>query len=86
MSMSLVAPRSSFPLSMGSRMTNTRYTNLVLTLIALVLTVIAIENLVHPSKAQSPSIQPVAICDVIGHICLDVERDMRGSFIKVQPR
>jgi hypothetical protein len=68
-------------------MANTRYANFILTVIALALTAIAIENLVHPSRAaQSSSIQPVAICDVVGHDCLDVERDMRGSFIKVQPR
>ncbi len=67
-------------------MTNSHYTNVVLTVIALALMVIAVENLVNPSRAQSSSIQPVAICDMIGHNCLDVERDMRGSFIKVQPR
>jgi hypothetical protein len=66
-------------------MTSSLYTNVVLTVIALALSVIAVENLVHPSRADA-TIQPVAVCDVLGHSCLDVERDMRGSFIKVQPR
>ena len=67
-------------------MISNRYTNVVLTVIALALSVIAIENLVHPSRAQTPSVQSVNVCDAVTHNCLDVERDMRGSFIKVQPR
>jgi hypothetical protein len=65
-------------------MTNSRYTNLVLTAIALALTVIGIENLA-PSRAAA-ALQLVVICDVDGHVCLDVQRDMAGSFIHVQPR
>jgi hypothetical protein len=65
----------------------TRYTNLVLTVIAVALTVIAIENLVHPSRADpAPSVQPVTLCDAVSKYCLDVNRDMHGSFIQVVPR
>jgi hypothetical protein len=71
---------------MGPRMIINRYTNVVLTVIALALSVIAIENLVRPSRAQKSSIQLVAVCDMDGRNCLDVERDIRGSFIKVQPK
>jgi hypothetical protein len=67
-------------------MSSAYYTNAVLTVIALALSVIAVENIVRPSKAQSSSIQPVAICDMVGHVCLDVNRDLRGSSINVQPR
>lgn len=67
-------------------MTDSRYTNVALTVIALALMVIAIENLVHPSSAQSSTIQPVAVCDIISHVCLDVQRDINGSSIKVQAR
>jgi hypothetical protein len=28
--------------------------------------------------------QPVAICDVISHVCLDVERNIQGSFLNVR--
>jgi hypothetical protein len=56
------------------------YTNAVLTIIALVLSVIAVENILRPSAAQSSSLQPVAICDIVNHNCLDVTRDLRGSF------
>ncbi len=66
-------------------MSNSRYTNLVLTVIALALTIIAIENLARPTRAAA-ALQPVALCDVDGHVCLDVQRDMAGSFIHVQPR
>jgi len=62
------------------------YTNAVLTLIALALSVIAVENIVGPSKAQSSSLQRVVICDTEGHNCLDVARDLRGSFINVHSR
>ena len=48
-------------------MSNSRYTNLVLTVIALALTIIAIENLARPSRAAA-ALQPVAICDVDGHV------------------
>jgi hypothetical protein len=67
-------------------MNNLRYTNAALTIIALVLSVIAIENIVGSSSAQSTSVQPVAICDFIGdgRACLDVERGAQGSYIKVR--
>jgi hypothetical protein len=53
--------------------------------------VIAVENFIRPSTAQSIQIQPpvplpVAICDAISHVCLDVERDLRGSFVNVRVR
>lgn len=68
---------------MEARMISNRYTNVVLTVIALALSIIAIENLVHPSRAQTSSIQSVALCDMVSHNCLDVERNARGSYIKV---
>jgi hypothetical protein len=64
-------------------MSSNHYTNVVLTVVALALSVIAVENIVRPSKAQS--VQSVAICDTSGKFCLDVNRDSRGSFINVQP-
>lgn len=63
-----------------------RYTNAILTIIALALSVIAIEGAVRPSTADPVQVQPVAICDMVGHSCLDVVRDFKGSFISVRPR
>jgi len=60
------------------------YTNAMLTIIALAFSVIAVENFIRPTVAQSTQIQPVAICDVISHVCLDVERNVQGSFVNVR--
>jgi hypothetical protein len=73
-------------------MNSLRYTNAMLTLIALAFSTIAVENFIRPSTAQSTQTQPlpvplpVAICDAISHVCLDVERDGRGSFVQVRVR
>jgi hypothetical protein len=71
-------------------MNSLRYTNAVLTLIAAALAVIAVENIVRPSAAQSPRVQPVVICDKFGVNCLDVDTVpnlLAGSisFIRVRP-
>ena len=50
---------------------NNYYTNAVLTVIAVALTTIAIENLVRPSRAAF-GVQQVQICDRSGIICADV--------------
>lgn len=71
-------------------MNSLRYTNAMLTIIALAFSAIAVENFIRPSTAQSqvqpPVPLPVAICDAISHVCLDVERDLRGSFVNVRAR
>jgi uncharacterized membrane protein len=72
-------------------MNSLRYTNAMLTIIALAFSAIAVENFIRPSTAQSTQIQPpvplpVAICDAISHVCADVERDLRGSFVNVRVR
>ena len=71
-------------------MNSLRYTNAMLTLIALAFSAIAVENFIRPSTAQPTQTQPVplpvAICDAISHVCLDVERDLRGSFLNVRIR
>ena len=46
-------------------MNSFRYTNAMLTIIALAFSVIALENFIRPTVAQSTQIQPVAICDMI---------------------
>jgi hypothetical protein len=65
-------------------MNSLRYTNAMLTIIALAFSVIALENFIRPTVAQSTQIQPVAICDVVSHVCLDVERNTQGSFLNVR--
>jgi hypothetical protein len=65
-------------------MNSLRYTNALLTIIALAFSVIAVENFIRPTVAQPPQIQPVVICDGISHVCLDVERDNQGSFLKAR--
>jgi hypothetical protein len=65
-------------------MNSFRYTNAMLTIIALAFSVIALENFIRPTVAQSTQMQPVAICDVISHVCLDVERNIQGSFLNVR--
>jgi hypothetical protein len=73
-------------------MNSLRYTNAMLTIIALAFSAIAVENFIRPSTAQLTQTQPlpvplpVQICDPISHICLDVERDLRGSFVSVRVR
>jgi hypothetical protein len=67
-------------------MNSLRYTNAMLTIIALAFSAIAVENFIRPSTAQSTQTQPVAICDVISHVCLDVERNLQGSFVNVRGR
>jgi hypothetical protein len=68
-------------------MSGVYYTNAVLTVIALALSVIAFENIVRPSTAQSSSPQRVTICDLEAPYCLNVTRDLRGSsFIDVHSR
>jgi len=65
-------------------MNSLRYTNAMLTIITLAFSVIAVENFIRPTVAQPPQIQPVAICDVISHVCLDVERTNQGSLLNVR--
>ena len=69
-------------------MNSLRYTNAMLTIIALAFSVIAVENFIRPTVAQSPLtqpvVQPVAICDIFGKYCLDVERNNQGSFFNVR--
>jgi hypothetical protein len=67
-------------------MNSLRYTNAMLTIIALAFSVIAVENFIRPTVAQPPTtqIQPVAICDTISHVCLDVERSHQGSFLNAR--
>jgi len=65
-------------------MNSLRYTNAMLTIIALAFSVIAFENFIRPTVAQSPLTQPVAICDIFGKYCLDVERNNQGSFLNVR--
>jgi hypothetical protein len=67
-------------------MNSLRYTNAMLTIIALAFSVIAVENFIRPTVAQPPTtqIQPVAICDIFGKYCLDVERSNQGSFLNVR--
>jgi hypothetical protein len=65
-------------------MNSLRYTNAMLTIIALAFSVIIVENFIRPSAAQSTQIQPVAICDIISRTCLDVERTAQGSLVNVR--
>jgi hypothetical protein len=66
-------------------MNSLRYTNAMLTIIALVFSTIAAKNFVRPTVAQSPpQIQLVAICDIAGDNCLDVGRNFQGSFLTVR--
>jgi hypothetical protein len=53
-------------------MNSLRYTNALLTIIALALSAIAVEKNIRPTP--SSEIQLVAICGVPSHICLEVER------------
>jgi hypothetical protein len=55
-------------------MNSLRYTNALLTIIALALSAIAVEKFIRPTVAPSAEIQLVAICGVPSHVCLDVER------------
>jgi hypothetical protein len=59
---------------------NNYYTNAVLTVIAVALTTIAIENLVRPSRADFVGVQQVEICDSSGIRCAGISgRALRVS-------
>jgi hypothetical protein len=57
-----------------------QYRDLVLTIIAIALTIIAVEGLIGPSKAQSLAITKVQICNSIGTDCAAI---IRGSALRV---
>ena len=72
-------------LAKETNMNSLRYTNAMLTIIALAFSVIAVENFIRPTVAQpTTQVQPVAICDITGKYCLDVERNFQGSFLNVR--
>lgn len=61
-----------------------RYTRGVLTVIAVALCVLVVQNAASPAGAQTGNVQRVVICDVGGFTCADVSALSRG--LVVTPR
>ena len=61
------------------------YTKAVLTVIAVALTISAMQNMVNVSNAQQSSIQKVTICDENGERCASIASGRSGKAILVRP-
>ena len=63
----------------------TRYTNVILTVIALNLTVLTVASFVGrfvpEALAASTPVQKIAICDPLGIKCADISNLVRGSLL-----
>ena len=63
----------------------TRYTNVILTVIALNLTILTaagvVSRFVPEAVAASAPVQKIAICDPLGIKCADISNLVRGSLL-----